>query len=130
MDGSGRKHAQGFGGCRQPGLGLGGPGRVTRDGQGKKITGPGAVVEDQGPVGEEQSGVGRVGLVGVGAPGLRLQLVAQIADIAKVELEGQAFRCGHLPGAQLFVEVIEERLPDPLWVPSGRRTVTSRSATL
>ena len=77
------------------------------------------MVEDERPVGEEQGGVGRVGLVGVGAPGLRLQLVAQIADIAEVELEGQARRRRHLPGAQLVVQVVEELLPNPLGGPVG-----------
>ena len=57
--------------------------------------------------------------MGVGAPGLRLQLVAQIADIAEVEFEGQACRRRHLPGAQLVVQVVEELLPNPLGGPVG-----------
>jgi len=83
------------------------------------ITSALTLVEDEGPVGEEQGGVGRVGLVGLDAPGLRLQLVAQIADIAEVELEGQACRRRHRPGAQLVIEVVEELLLNPLGGPVG-----------
>ena len=90
---------------------------VAGEGESEQIAGSRLVVEDERPVGEEQGGVGRVGRMRGGAPGLRLQLVAQIADIAEVEVERQARRRRDRAGAQLVVQVVEELLPNPLGGP-------------
>ena len=75
------------------------------------------VVERQEAVGEHQRRVGRVGAVRRLAAALRLQLIAEVADIAAVEVERQ--RGGRrAPRAELVVEVGQQR-PVGLLDPTG-----------
>ena len=68
------------------------------------------VVESDEAIGEEEAGVGQVGLVGRGVAALGLELVAEVADEAAVELEGEVGQVGGAEFGGAAVEVVEDRL--------------------
>ncbi len=72
------------------------------------------MVDREHPIGEQERRVGRRRAVRRLAAGLRLELVAEAADVAEVEVERQPGRQRRGAGAQLLVEIVEERPLDPL----------------
>lgn len=96
-------------GVVQPGIGL--PAVVARR-QAEYVRPLLPVIQDDHPVHEHQGRVRVVGAVHGLAGRLGLQLVPQVADVAEVELEGQAVRYRDGTPAELFFQVGEEPAVD------------------
>jgi hypothetical protein len=111
----GRELLEPAAGVLEPGLGVG---VVAVGAEREQVAGAFEVVDGEHAVGEEQGGVRGVGVVGGVAAGLGLELVAEAADVAEVEVERQPGRRGGGAPAQLLVEVVEER-PAHALVPAG-----------
>ena len=73
------------------------------------------MVEDHAPVGEQQRGVRVFGAVADPAAALGLEFVAQVADPAAAEVEGEFLAADDPGGAQAVVQPVQER-PD---LPAG-----------
>lgn len=79
----------------------------------QRITTPGVVIDDDGPVGEHQRGIRIRRGVRASTAGLGLEFVAQVADEAGLEIERQR-RIGDGAGVQLALQIVEYRLAQML----------------
>ena len=86
------------------------------------------VIDDDEPVGEQQERVGQLGLVGGGRAAVGLQLVAEIADEAAVEVERQLGALG-VQARELAAEVVQQRLVVARRVVPARVTVSCEPPT-
>ena len=74
------------------------------------------VVEGDEAVGEDEGGVGVRGAVGVGAGAVGFELIAEVADEAAVEVEGEVGGEG-AQALELALEVVEDRLGQDFGLP-------------